>query len=112
MLRLVAGRSDALFQCVHPVDQHFKGVHKLPVITFESFDPLDELGGCFLRQWHRGRRHGMTMALENRTLRAHIQLNQLIKHLTMLHSLGPAEFLEALAGWCEKQRTGESTGFP
>jgi hypothetical protein len=48
-------------------------------------------------------------ALENCPICAHVQLQELIQHLAMLYSLGPAEFLEALAGWREKQGTQESS---
>jgi hypothetical protein len=48
-------------------------------------------------------------ALENCPICAHVQLHQLIKHLAVLYSLGPAEFLEALTGWGEKQGTQESS---
>ena len=109
VFRFVAGRADALFQGFNAVDQHLKGMHEFAVITFESFDPFDQLGGGFLRQRHRGWRHGVAMALENCTVCTHVQLHQLIKHLAVLYSLGPAEFLEALTGWGEKQGTQESS---
>lgn len=109
VFRFVAGRADALFQGFNAVDQHLKGMHEFAVITFESFDPFDQLGGGFLRQGHRGWRHGVARALENCTVCAHVQLQELIQHLAMLYSLGPAEFLEALAGWREKQGTQESS---
>jgi len=109
VFRFVAGRADALFQGFNAVDQHLKGMHEFAVITFESFDPLDQLGGGFLRQGHWGWRHGVARALENCTVCTHVQLQELIQHLAVLYSLSPAEFLEALAGWREKQGTQESS---
>ena len=109
VFRFVAGRADALFQGFNAVDQHLKGMHEFAVITFESFDPFDDLGGGFFRQGHRGWRHRVARALENCPICAHVQLQELIKHLAMLYSLGPAEFLEALTGWGEKQGTQESS---